>query len=219
VVKNKLIAMVKKITYTLKKQMLFLLFVMAFCGVYGQQSSPKVYVTAAVSNDSLVHIELDDIDVYPRKGQKMNKRRYSRLVSKLRKVYPFAVDAAKELEKYNEKFEHAQSDSERRKYVRMVEKELFAKHEDELRRFTLSEGRYLVLLIDRQTGNSSYSIIKEVKGGVPAVFWQGIAKIFRNDLKEEYDPFYKHFVIEQIVLMIEQEYREEQNQTQRINKE
>lgn len=209
--------MVKSFTYTLKKEMLLLFFVFAFGGVYAQK--PSSPVKATVSGDSIIYIEFDDIDVYPVKGRSMNKRRYSRLVKKLRKVYPVAVDAAKELEKYNQKFEHAQSESERRKYVRMVEKELFAKYEDELRHFTLSEGRYLVLLIDRQTGNSSYSIIKEVKGGLPAVFWQGIAKIFKNDLKEEYDPVYKHFVIEQIVLMIEQEYREQQNQPQCINKQ
>lgn len=158
-------------------------------------------------NDSLVFIRLEQIDIYPKRGGKLNYRRYSRMVQKIRKVYPFAIDAAKELEIYNELFESAETDKERRKYVRKVESELFAKHENELRRLTISEGRYLMLLIDRETGNTSYSVIKEVKGGVPAIFWQGVAKIFKNDLKEEYDPLYNHYVIEQIVLMIDDENR------------
>lgn len=159
-------------------------------------------------NDSLVYKHLEDINVYPRKGRNLNYRRYSRIVAKVRKVYPLAKDAATKLEEYNKFYEDATTDRERRKYVKMVEKELFAEHEEQLRHFTITEGRYLMLLIDRETGHSSYSIIKEVKGGLTAVFWQGVAKIFRNDLKEEYDPVYKHYVIEQIVLMIDAEEKQ-----------
>ncbi|MBN1767268.1 MAG: DUF4294 domain-containing protein [Prolixibacteraceae bacterium] len=162
------------------------------------------------NNDSLLFVELETVDIYPERGKKLNYRKYSRLVRKIRKVYPFAREAVVELEKYNELYENTTDEREKRKYVRQVEKELFRRHEDELKKFTISEGRYLVLLIDRETGNTSYSIIKELKGGLPALFWQGIAKIFNNDLKEEYDPLYKHFVIEQIVTMVEKEYEQEQ---------
>lgn len=162
------------------------------------------------NNDSLLFVELETVDIYPERGKKLNYRKYSRLVRKIRKVYPFAREAVLELEKYNKLYENTTDEREKRKYVRQVEKELFRRHEDELKKFTISEGRYLVLLIDRETGNTSYSIIKELKGGLPALFWQGIAKIFNNDLKEEYDPLYKHFVIEQIATMVEKEYEQEQ---------
>jgi hypothetical protein len=156
-------------------------------------------------NDSVVYRKLEQIDVYPNRGKNLNYRRYTRMVAKIRKVYPFAKDAANQLAIYNEKFEKSTSEKEKKKYVRQVEKELFTKHEAELKRFTITEGKYLMLLIDRETGNNSYSIIKELKGGVSALFWQGIAKIFNNDLKEEYDPLYQHYIMEQIVLMIEDE--------------
>lgn len=187
--------------------MIFLVF--AFIIGWGQEpemESDTIYEDyPSTLNDSIVFRRLEQIDVYPRKGRNLNYRRYSRIVAKIRKVYPFAKEAAQELEKYNEKFVNSTSEREKRKYVRQVEKELFAKHEDELKRFTISEGRYLMLLIDRETDHSSYAIIKELKGGVPALFWQGIAKIFGNDLKAEYDPVYRHYMIEQIVLMIEAE--------------
>jgi len=185
--------------------------------VFSQEPEAKdtLYVTA--ENDSLLYVELDAIDVYPERGRKMNYRRYSRLVRKLRKVYPFAREAVIELKKYSEMYENADNERDKRKYVRKVEKELFRRHEDELKKLTISEGRYLILLIDRETGNTSYSIIKEVKGGLPAFFWQGIARIFSNDLKEEYDPHYKHFVIEQIVLMLEKEYDEEEEKAKDVS--
>ena len=164
----------------------------------------------------MLYVELDAIDVYPERGRKMNYRRYSRLVRKLRKVYPFAREAVVELQKYNELYENADNERDKRKYVRKVEKELFRRHEDELKKLTISEGRYLILLIDRETGNTSYSIIKELKGGLPALFWQGVARIFSNDLKEEYDPHYKHFVIEQIVLMLEKEYDEKEEKDKAV---
>jgi len=157
------------------------------------------------TNDSIVYRKLEQIDVFPQRGGNLNYRRYARMVAKIRKVYPFAKDAALQLAIYNEKYEQSKSEREKRKYVKQVEKELFSKHEAELKRLTISEGQYLMLLIDRETGNSSYAIIKELKGGVPAVFWQGVAKIFNNDLKKEYDPIYQHYIIEQIVLMIEAE--------------
>lgn len=162
-------------------------------------------IFTAAQNDSIVYKKIEEVNVYPRKGRKLNYRRYSRIVARVRKVYPFAKDAALELEKYNELYLNSTSEREKKKYIRYVEKDLFEKHEEKLKRFTVSEGQYLMLLIDRETGNSSYAIIKEVKGGFPAVFWQGVAKIFNNDLKRRYDPIYHHYVIEQIVLMIEAE--------------
>lgn len=188
-----------------KKIIVILLFIFPFTTWAQQLVEPDTSRYLISGNDSLVYIYLEQVNVFPQKGRKMNYRRYTRLVAKIRKVYPFAKEAASEMIIYNEKFMNSKSDSERRRYVRHIEKELFAKHENELKRFTISEGRYLMLLIDRETGDTSFEIIKEIKGGVPALFWQGIAKIFNNDLKEVYDPVYKHYVIEQIVLMIEQE--------------
>ncbi|HPR33998.1 MAG TPA: DUF4294 domain-containing protein [Prolixibacteraceae bacterium] len=158
-------------------------------------------------SDTLIYRELEEIIVHPRPMYKINFRQYSRLVAKIRKVYPFAVEAAEELKIYNVKFQDINDEKQRRKYIRNVEKELFARHEKDFKKFTISEGRYLMLLIDRETGETSFELIRELKGSLPALFWQGFAKIFGNDLKEEYDPVYKHFMIEQIVLMIKDENR------------
>ncbi len=205
----------------MKKALFILLIILypAFLPAFSQEPVKNDTLYVIADSDSLLYVELDAIDVYPERGRKMNYRRYSRLVRKLRKVYPFAREAVVELQKYNEMYENADNERDKRKYVRQVEKELFRRHEDELKKLTISEGRYLILLIDRETGNTSYSIIKELKGGLPALFWQGIARIFSNDLKEEYDPHYKHFVIEQIVLMLEKEYDEKEEKEKGVSAE
>jgi hypothetical protein len=185
---------------------IFLLILLFPFGVWAQ-STIMVDSTMhqIIETDSTVFIRLEQVNVFPRKARKINYRRYSRLVAKLRKVYPFAKEATLELEIYNRKYLDSTSEKERRRYVHQVEKELFSRHEEEFKHFTISEGRYLMLLIDRESGETSFEIIKELKGGVPALFWQGVAKIFNNDLKEKYDPVYKHYMIEQIVLMLEME--------------
>ncbi|MCF8357311.1 MAG: DUF4294 domain-containing protein [Prolixibacteraceae bacterium] len=194
---------------------IFLFFITISVTLFSQTSKRDsllyLQLTQPEKTDTITYYrELEEIDVYPRPVYKINFRRYARLVRKIRKVYPFAVEAAAELEVYNEKYKEFETERERRKYVRQVEKELFAKHEDDFKRFTISEGRYLMLLIDRETGETSYDLIKELKGSLPALFWQGFALIFGNDLREDYDPYYKHFMIEQIVLMIKKENRQQE---------
>ncbi|MBN1926470.1 MAG: DUF4294 domain-containing protein [Prolixibacteraceae bacterium] len=191
------------------KHFLSLFFIMLSFSIFSQTSKNDsllfLKLTQADTDTITYYRELETIDIYPRPAYKINYRRYSRLVAKIRKVYPFAIEAAAELEVYNKKYTQFKTDKERRRYVREIEKELFAKHEKDFKKFTISEGRYLMLLIDRETGETSYDLIKELKGSFPALFWQGFALIFGNDLKEDYDPVYRHFLIEQIVLMIKDE--------------
>lgn len=75
--------------------------------------------------------------------------------------------------------------------------------EKQVRKLTVTQGIILVKLIDRETGRTSYQVIKDLKGGFTAFFWQGIARIFGNNLKTEYDPENQDKVMEDIVLGIE----------------
>jgi hypothetical protein len=183
------------------KIVLVAIILSAIC--YNSYGNPVCPVIA--DTDSTIFRELEEIDVYPRKGFRMNPKQYGRLVKKIKKVYPFAKEAAYEVDKYNQKYKGLKSREKKRQYIKKVEKELFKKHEKEFRKLTISEGRYLMLLIDREVGETSYELIDELKGDFAAHFWQGVAKIFGNDLKERYDPVYKHYLIEQIVLQLERE--------------
>ena len=73
----------------------------------------------------------------------------------------------------------------------------------QVKKLTITQGIILVKLIDRETGHTSYEVIKDLKGGFTAFFWQGIARIFGNNLKAEYNPDGEDAKIEDIVRGIE----------------
>ena len=80
---------------------------------------------------------------------------------------------------------------------------MFAEFEQPLRRLSFTQGRLLIKLIDRETGDTSYNLIREYKGGVSAFFWQGIARLFGANLKDEYDAETNDKMIEHIISLID----------------
>jgi hypothetical protein len=161
--------------------------------------------TISVAKDTTLHYELNPVDIFPDKKDMAPKqlRQYSLLELKVRKVYPMAKVAAIKLAEYNRIYTTFKTERERKNYVKGVEKELFTEFEDTLRRMKVSEGRILIKLLDRETGNSSYEIIKEFKGGFSAFFWQSVAKLFGHDLKAQYDPTKEDIWIECIIQQID----------------
>ena len=162
-------------------------------------------IPATAPKDSTLHYDLKPIDIFPEKKDMKPKllREFTLLEMKVRKVYPIAKVAAIKLAEYNRVYASFKTERERKKYVRVVEKDLFREYEQELRTMKVSEGRILIKLLDRETGNSSYEIIKEFKGGLAAFFWQSVAKLFGHDLKAQYDPKLEDRIIEYIIMQID----------------
>jgi len=156
--------------------------------------------------DSLLHITLPEILIYPQTQDMPRKqfRQYTQLELKVKKVYPIAKLAAKKVGEYNKVYLSFKSERERKDYVKNIEKELFAEYEPEIRSMTISQGRILIKLIDRETGKSSFEIIKEFKGGFSAFIWQSVARIFGHNLKSEYDAANEDRMIEYIIWQIDQ---------------
>jgi uncharacterized protein YicC (UPF0701 family) len=162
-------------------------------------------IRVSLLKDSILHYDLKPIDIFPEKKDMKPKllREYTLLEMKVKKVYPIAKVAAIKLAEYNRVYSSFKSERERKKYVKEVEKDLFREYEQELRTMKVSEGRILIKLLDRETGNSSYEIIKAFKGGLSAFFWQSVAKLFGHDLKAQYDPALEDRMIEYIILQID----------------
>jgi hypothetical protein len=150
------------------------------------------------------HVYLKEITIYPsfKEMSGRQQRQYTALELKVRKVYPMARVAAIKVAEYNRIYLSFKKERERKEYIKKVEKELFTEFEADIRHMTFSEGRILIKLIDRETGKSSYEIIKEFKGGFSAFFWQTVARIFGNDLKSAYDPESEDRMIEYIIMQI-----------------
>ena len=94
-------------------------------------------------------------------------------------------------------------DRARRKWWRSFERQLYKKYEKDLRGMYASQGRMLMKLLDRETDKTSYELIKKYRGRAAANFWQFVAKLFRNDLKEEYDADDKDKIIERVINLVE----------------
>ena len=139
----------------------------------------------------------------PSTGRKFPFYRYQRLIYNLRKVYPYALMVRARLGEINEGLEKIPDERERRKYLRQAEKDIFGEYEDDVRDMTITQGRLLIKLIDRETLNTSYELIRQYRGGFSAAFWQGIARIFGTDLKAEYDPSGEDAIMEIILKELE----------------
>jgi len=130
-------------------------------------------------------------------------RKYERLIYHLKKVYPYALIVRQRLDEVNARMSEMNSVKSRKEYIRQFEREVFTEFEDDIRNMTITQGRLLIKLIDRETQNTSYDLIREYRGGFTAAFWQGIARIFGTNLKDEYDPFGDDALIEIILMEIE----------------
>jgi hypothetical protein len=170
-----------------------------------QKKDSDVMIGIVERGDTIIHRNIPEITVIPQQEFKnaRHERRYNRYVEKVKKVYPYAKLAGEMLQEYEPKYLALDDDRERRRMMKDLEQQLLDEYKDDLKRMTISEGRILLKLIDRETSKTSYTLIKDFRGGVPAFFWQGIARLFGGDLKTEYDPDGEDKVLEQIVTMIE----------------
>ena len=139
----------------------------------------------------------------PSTSKKFPYWKYERLVNNLKKVYPYALVVRARLEQINAALENIPDDKQRKKYLRQIEKDVFGEYEDDIRDMTISQGKLLIKLIDRETLNTSYELIRQYRGGFSAAFWQSIARIFGSNLKAEYDPYGEDAIMEIILREIE----------------
>ncbi len=166
-----------------------------------------VVVARIQGNDTLPIIQLPEVGVVTWKlpETKRDLRRHYRLIHHVKKVYPYAKLAGIKLAEYEHILLDAKSDKERRRLMKQAEQELEEQFGDELRNLTFTQGKILIKLIDRETSESSYMLIKEFRGGFRAFFYQGFARIWGYNLKTKYDPVAddEDALIELIIHMID----------------
>lgn len=187
------------------KHLAFIIMLLLSWPALAQQQQGFIVMARIVDGDTIPYIELREVEIFgmPVFRSKSDQRQWEKLVRNVKKVYPYAYLAGVKFREYENLLLNAKSDKERKQYLKQVEKELNEKYADELKSLTYSQGKILLKLLDRQTGNSSYELIRDLKGRFMAFFWQGFARIFGYDLKEKYDPYGKDAQIEYIVRMIE----------------
>ena len=164
----------------------------------------QLYDAIIVDGDTIPVVSLPPARVRARRVFKSRKaeKKYRRLVYHIKKAYPYAKLAGAKMREVEEEVKDM-TPRERKKRMKRLEKEIKQEYEGDLRKLSFTQGRILIKLLDRETGNISYDIVKEFRGGFTAWFFQGIAKMFNYDLKSEYDPEGDDRLIEEIVQKIE----------------
>jgi hypothetical protein len=170
------------------------------------QLNDKVYFGAKyMKEDSVPYIIFNPVTIYADRIFKTREEslKYFRLVWNIKRVYPLAKLCRIKIDEYNAQIEKLSTQREKKALLKKSEKELKAKFTPIIKDLTLTQGKLLLKLIDRQTGDTSYELIKEYRGAFQAVFWQLFAKVFGNDLKLTYEPYGDDKTIEDIVQLIE----------------
>jgi len=188
-----------------KKIPILFALIFPFLMLSAQEVEGLVVRGAVVDGDTIPYLSLPVVRVYGPKVFKNSReqRQWNRLVRNVKVAYPYAVTAGIKMSEYEAQLIGITSERERKRMMKIAEDDLKAQFERDIRNMTFSQGKILIKLIDRQTGQTSYSIIREFRGAISAIFWQSIARIFTANLKDEYDPEGDDKLIEEIVIMIE----------------
>ena len=145
-----------------------------------------------IEGDSIPHtsINLDEVMLLHKLkfDSKKDRIRYLILRKKTIKVYPYAKMAAERLDSLNSRLATLTKSRDKKKYTKMIQKYIEGEFSDELKKLTRTEGQILVKLIHRQTGRTTFDLVKELRSGWRAFWYNTTASMFDISLKEEFDP-------------------------------
>ena len=140
-----------------------------------------------IGEDTIPYLKLDEVPIVStRLMSDEEARAYRKLKRNIIKVYPYArraIDLLNEIEDVTATIEKKRH---RKKYLKKLEKELKGTFKDELKKLSVSQGKVLVKLIERETNRTFYDILKQIKNPVSAFFWHSMSKSYGYDLKQGY---------------------------------
>jgi len=183
----------------------FLFFLSSTIALSQAVESDSLVDYIKIKGDSIVRssINLDKVILLPKKGFKDSNeiKNYLILKRKTLKVYSYAILASNRLTTLNERLVNIKRRRDRKNYTKKIQKFIKNEFYDELRKFTQTEGQILIKLIHRQTGTSAYKLIKEIRNGWSAFWYNNTARIFNMSLKKEFDPYTveEDYLIEDII--------------------
>ena len=154
--------------------------------------------------DTMPYVTLEPIICYTDRVFKNKKQKaaWDRLKYNVKVVYPYAILAAAKLKEYD-RILATLPENQRKDYTEAAEKQLKEQFGKELQNLTTTQGKLLVKLIDRETGKTTYTIVKSMRGSFSAFMWQSVALMFSSNLKQEYDADGDDKNIEQAIRLIE----------------
>ena len=169
----------------IKQNKILLLFIVISSVSYSQELILKDYVIE--EGDTILLSDIPVIEIITFKDAK-ERVKYNILKRKVLKVYPYAIYTKNKLEEIEKELSEIKRKRKKKKHTKQVSSFLKEELGEKMKKLTRTEGNILVKLIYRETNISTYKLLKEYRGSVNAFFWQTMAKIYDNNLKQEYDP-------------------------------
>lgn len=194
--------------YIIISYLLFLsLISVAAVPTYSEKLGGYLLNAEIYKGDTIGTIVLPEVPIYPPmkfKSKKIEKF-YWKTVRDVKKVYPYMKFIGTEYKRINAICDTISDPKEKKKYMKMYEKQLLDEYKPVMRKFTLSQGKLLIKLIDRELEATSYDLIKQFRGGFVAWWWQLFAKMLGADLKDDFDATEKEKdrIIERVITLYE----------------
>ncbi len=161
--------------------------------------SASILEKVVFDGDTMPMITMRPVIVYAR----LDLSQHARLIRNLKKVYPIAKFANMKLQEMEATLATIDNPRQQEQYAKRIEQELKDQFTPLIRQMSFSQGRILIKLIDRETGRTSYRLVQELRGNFTAFFWQGLARLFGNNLKSQYDAEGEDRLIEQLIHLYE----------------
>jgi len=158
-----------------------------------------------IDGDTVAMLNLRPVLVLAQRTFKTTEEaiRYYKLCRDVKTAYPYAIMAEATFRQCEQTMQTMTSESDKKEYLKQMESQMMAQYKEDLKSLTINQGRILIKLINRETGTTSYEMVKELKGSLSAFMWQTVARLFGNSLKDTYDPETEDREIENIIQMIE----------------
>lgn len=150
-------------------------------------------ITILELRDSIYLYQMDEIVIMAKHSpkHKRNIQQYQKLERRVKKVYPYAIVLKKKIDELEQELLTVEKRKDQKRKIEAAEKELFDDFEAIVWKMTLSEGKILIKLIDRELGRSSFQIIRDYRGSFKAYFWQSLSLLFGNNLNVKFDTEHK----------------------------
>jgi hypothetical protein len=191
----------------------FITVLLLFLGAgraFAQNGINDTIVSEAViyNGDTIEAKTLSNVSVYGRMtpAQMMAQAKYNRLRNAVYVTYPYARRAGAVMNDINTKLNSLAKSASRKDYIKSREKELKKEFTDPLKNLSVYQGKVLMKLINRETGNNCYEIIQEYRGSITARLYQTVAFFFNSNLKQPYNPQKDDATIERIVMEVQRMY-------------
>lgn len=174
----------------------------------GPYDTLRVFAYVTPEGDTIPYSNLPPVEVSGRLTKQWRNywADWTRLRNAVYVTYPYAKAAGRIMNEINAKLVHVTDRKQRKQIIKNREKELKKEFTDKLTQLSIYQGKVLMKLIYRETGNNCYEIIDEYKGFISAAFWQTVAVLFGSNLKQSYDAVGKDLDMEKIVRDVEKMY-------------